>query len=258
MDTVEVQAMLDNEDRHWWYRGRRRIVEDELDRIPLPAGARIVDLGCGSGRLLDSLARRGQVSALDMNPDSVEIAKSRGHEDVQVGKVEALPWEDDTFDLLTSLDVLEHTADDRIALAEYGRVVKPGGHLLITVPAYEALWSSHDVQNQHYRRYDRPGLRALAGDVGLVVERMTYFNSLLLPAAAAVRWWQQIAGRSPGVDETKGGDGTTDSLRGRSDVDLAPEWLFRTLELPLKLEAKWLGTAKTLPAGLSLLAVLRI
>lgn len=255
MDTVEVQAMLDNEDRHWWYRGRRRIVQDELDRIELGEGARIVDLGCGSGRLLDTLAQLGSVSALDMNPDSVEIAKSRGHEDVQVGKVEALPWEDETFDLLTSLDVLEHTADDRVALREYRRVVRDGGRLLITVPAYEALWSSHDVQNQHYRRYDRPMLRQLAGDVGLTVERMTYFNSLLLPAAAAVRWWQQIAGRSPGVDETAANGSA--ARRGRSDVELAPPWLFTTLELPLKLEAKWLGTRRTLPAGLSLLAVLR-
>jgi SAM-dependent methyltransferase len=199
----------------------------------------------------------GTVSALDMNPDSVEVARSRGHDDVQVGRVEELPWKDETFDLLTSLDVLEHTADDGVALGEYRRVVREGGYLLITVPAFEALWSSHDVQNQHYRRYDRPSLRALASDVGLKVERMTYFNSLLLPAAAAVRWWQQIAGRSPGVDETASGAVTAGARCGVSDVELVPEWLFSTLELPLKIEARWLGTRRTLPMGLSLLAVLR-
>jgi hypothetical protein len=88
---------------------------------------------------------------------------------------------------------------------------------------------------------------------------MTYFNSLLLPAAASVRWWQQIAGRSPGVDETaaSNGAGGATARRGRSDVELALPWLFTTRELPQKLEAKWLGTRRTLPAGLSLLAVLR-
>jgi hypothetical protein len=119
--------------------------------------------------------------------------------------------------------------------------------MLITVPAFEALWSSHDVQNQHYRRYDRPMLRALAQDVGVRVERVTYFNSLLLPAAAAVRWWQQLAGRGEG--RSNGGD--------RSDIDLAPMWMSPGLELPLQLESKWLAGRRALPAGLSLLAVLR-
>lgn len=246
METVEVQAMLDNEDRHWWYRGRRQIVQDELGRIPLGAQARVLDAGCGSGRLLDTLGELGEVSGIDMNQDSVEIAKRRGHEDVRVGAVEDLPWEDETFDLLTSLDVLEHTSDDRVALREYRRVVRDGGHLLVTVPAYEALWSRHDVQNQHYRRYDRPMLRAAAADAGLTVERMTYFNSLLLPAAAAVRFFQQVSGRSEGNGEQR-----------RSDVELAPPWLFTTLELPLKLEARWLRHRRALPAGLSLLAILR-
>jgi SAM-dependent methyltransferase len=247
MKTVEVEAMLNNEDRHWWYRGRRRIVLHELAQIELPPGARLLDAGCGSGRLLDELSRRGEVSAIDMNPDSVAIAKERGHDDVHVGAVESLPWPDETFDLVTSLDVLEHTADDRVALAEYRRVTREGGAILITVPAFEALWSRHDVQNQHYRRYDRPALRALAQDVGVRVERVTYFNSLLLPAAAAVRFWQQLTGRGEGR-----GNGNQ-----RSDVDVAPAWMSPGLELPLQLESKWLERRRALPAGLSLLAVLR-
>jgi SAM-dependent methyltransferase len=248
MDGVEVQAMLDNEDRHWWYRGRRRIVQRELERLPVPAGAHVLDAGCGSGRLLDELVRYGwHVSGLDMNPDSVEIARGRGHADVQQGVVEALPWEDETFDLVTSLDVVEHTADDRVSLRELRRVVRTGGRLLITVPAYQALWSSHDVFNRHYRRYDRKMMRAAAAEVGLTIERMTYFNSLLLPPAAAVRLLQRVRHR---------GNGTATNGHS-SDVELTPPWLSPALELPLRLEARWLGRERTLPAGLSLLAVLR-
>jgi SAM-dependent methyltransferase len=246
MDTIEVQAMLDHEDRHWWYRGRRRIVEQEVDLLHVAQGARVLDAGCGSGRLLDELAARGwQVSGLDMNPDSVAIARSRGHADVQEGAVEALPWEDETFDLITCLDVVEHTADDRVTLRELRRVLRPEGRLLITVPAFQRLWSSHDVFNRHYRRYDRPMIRAAAADVDLTIERMTYFNSLLLPPAAAVRLLQRLR---------RDGDGG----RRRSDVELTPQWMSSTLEMPLRFEARWLHDGdRTLPAGLSLLALLR-
>ena len=240
--------MLDHEDRHWWYRGRRRIVLSELARLPLTRGARVLDAGCGSGRLLDELIVYGEVSGLDMNPDSVAVAKRRGHEDVHEGVVEALPWEDETFGLVTSLDVVEHTADDRVSLRELRRVLRPDGHLLITVPAYQALWSSHDVFNRHYRRYDRRMMRAAAADAGLRVERMTYFNSLLLPPAAAVRLLQRVTRR--GALSTNGDEHT-------SDVELTPPWLTPVLELPLRAEAAWMRDGRTLPAGLSLLAVLR-
>jgi 2-polyprenyl-3-methyl-5-hydroxy-6-metoxy-1,4-benzoquinol methylase len=247
MDAVEVQAMLDNEDRHWWYRGRRRIIQRELEHLPVPAGARVLDAGCGSGRLLDELTRYGwRVSGLDMNPDSVAIARDRGHEDVQQGAVETLPWEDEAFDLVTSLDVVEHTADDRVSLRELRRVLRPEGWMLITVPAFQALWSTHDVFNNHYRRYDRPMMRAVAAEVGLRIERMTYFNSLLLPPAAAVRLVQRMRDRSNGANGAH-----------RSNVEIAPMWLSPALELPLRFEAAWLRGRRTLPAGLSLMAVMR-
>jgi SAM-dependent methyltransferase len=250
MDRVEVQAMLANEDRHWWYKGRRRIVLDELARLSVPRGGRVLDAGCGSGRLLDALTAYGEVSGLDINPDSVEIARERGHDDVQQGVVEELPWADDTFDLVTSLDVIEHTADDRVSMRELKRVAKPGGQLLITVPALQALWSTHDVYNNHYRRYDRRSMRALAADIGLTIERMTYFNSLLLPPAVVVRLLQRL--RLRGSDASGNGNG-----KHRSDVELTPPWMFSTLELPLRAEAVWLRRDRILPVGLSLLAVLR-
>lgn len=250
--------MLDQEDRHWWYRGRRRIVCDELAQLPTGPQVRVLDAGCGSGRLLDELRDYGHVTGLDLNPDSVEIARSRGHEDVVQGPVERLPWPDETFDLVISLDMVEHTADDRVTLRELRRVTKPGGKFLMTVPALRALWSSHDVFNNHFRRYDRKMMRALAAETGWAIERMTYFNSLLLPPAAAVRLVQRARHRdalSNGHSEVN-----NESQHGKhsSDVELTPPWMSPLLELPMKLEARWLDHGRrTLPAGLSLLSVLR-
>jgi SAM-dependent methyltransferase len=251
MDRVEVAAMRGHEDHHWWYRGRRRIVEEELTRLSLPRDARVLDAGCGSGRLLDELVAYGQVSGLDMNPDSVATAQERGHDDVRQGVVEHLPWDDETFGLITCLDVVEHTANDRVTLRELRRVLRPDGYLLITVPAYQALWSSHDVFNRHYRRYDRRMMRSAAAESGLRIERMTYFNSLLLPPAAAVRLLQRLRYR----ETVRNGDATNGAHR--SDVELTPQWLSPLLELPLRAEAGWLRGGRTIAGGLSLLALLR-
>jgi SAM-dependent methyltransferase len=243
MELVETNAMVNHEDRHWWYRGRRRIVSDALERLALPPSSRVLDAGCGSGRMLDVLSLYGEACGLDMNPDSVALARRRGHVDVQEGVVEVLPWADETFDLVTLLDVLEHTASDRQALNELRRVVRRGGHLLLTVPAHQALWANHDVLNRHYRRYSRRTLRAAAIEANWSIERMTPFNSLLLPPAAAVRLMQKLQ-REPVEQHT-------------SDVEIGPEWLYPLLELPLRAEAAWLRRNRNLPIGLSLLALLR-
>src|SRR5436305_1985034 len=124
---------------------------------------------------------------IELDPDAAAVARSRGVGEVQVGRLEELPWGPGAFDLITCLDVIEHTPDDRVTLAELRRVCKPGGWLLVTVPAYQALWSRHDEANHHFRRYNRRMLRAVAQAAGWEVERLTSFNSVLLAPAAAVR-----------------------------------------------------------------------
>jgi SAM-dependent methyltransferase len=243
VETVETEAMVGHEDRHWWFRGRRRIVSGELARLPLPADARILDVGCGSGRMFDALSVYGELSGLDMNSESVAIARGRGYVDVREGLVEQLPWAPGTFALITMLDVLEHTADDRVALRELRRVTRPGGYLLVTVPAYQALWANHDVLNQHYRRYSRTMLRRAALASGWQVQRMTFFNSFLLAPAAAVRLSQRLRRERP--------------EEHRADLEIGPRWLYPVLELPLRAEAYWLERERTLPAGLSLMGLLR-
>ena len=176
------------------------------------------------------------------------------------GPVEQLVWPDETFDLVISLDMVEHTVDDRVTLRELRRVTKDGGRFLMTVPALRALWSSHDVFNNHFRRYDRRMMRSLAADTGWTIERMTYFNSLLLPPAAAVRLLQRFRHRELVAGGNGNGEVTNESQHGKhsSDVELTPPWMSPMLELPMKLEARWLDHGRrSLPAGLSLLAVMR-
>jgi SAM-dependent methyltransferase len=242
MDQALMKATLEVDEHHWWYRGRRRVILAELERLPLPAGARVLDAGCGSGRTLQELTRFGEVAGIELDPDAAELARSRGHGEVQVGRLEELPWEEDSFDLITCLDVIEHTPDDRATLRELRRVARPGGFLLVTVPAYQALWSLHDEANHHYRRYGRRALRAAAQAAGWSVERVSSFNSLLLAPAAVVRLAQRRVGTHRGYT---------------NDLALGPAWLNDVLERPLALEAWWLARGGTLPAGLSLLAVLR-
>jgi SAM-dependent methyltransferase len=241
MDQRLMKAMLDVDEHHWWYRGRRMIVRAELDRMPLRSEAQVLDAGCGSGRMLQELRDYGEVSGVELDPDTATFAGSRGWGEVREGRLEELPWPDGSFDLITCLDVIEHTPDDRLTLSELRRVCVPGGFLLVTVPAYQALWSLHDVANHHFRRYSRRTLRLAAIQAGWTVRRLTSFNSVLLPPAAVVR----IAQRGRRFD-----DGYTPELK------LGPAWLNTALEQPLRAEARWLARGGTLPAGLSLLAVL--
>jgi SAM-dependent methyltransferase len=241
MDQALMKSMLDLDDHHWWYRGRRRIIRSEVDRLPLPPHASVLDAGCGSGRTLIELASYGEVEGIELDPGAAEVARGRGVGNVRIGRLEQLPWDADTFDLITCLDVIEHTPDDRVTLTELGRVTRPGGWLLVTVPAYQGLWSQHDEDNHHFRRYSRRMLRAAAQQSGWTVRRLTSFNSLLLAPAAAVR----VAQRWRTATDYK------------SDLELGPAWLNSVLERPLQLEAGWLSRGHTLPAGLSLLAVLQ-
>lgn len=237
-----MKATLAVDEHHWWYRGRRRIIRAALDRLPLRGDARVLDAGCGSGRTLQELVDYGEVSGIELNAEAAELARGREVGDVRIGRLEELPWGDATFDLITCLDVIEHVPDDVVALAELRRVCAPGGWLLVTVPAYQALWSLHDEANHHYRRYSRVALRAAAVDAGWDPQWMTSFNSLLLAPAAAVRLAQRRLGTHSGYT---------------NDLALGPQWLNDALERPLALEASWLARGGTLPMGLSLMAVLR-
>jgi SAM-dependent methyltransferase len=230
------------ENDHWWYRGRRRVLDRVIAGLGLPAGARILDAGCGSGRNMVLLARYGEVTGIELSAASVAVARRRGVGEVLEGSVDELPFADHSFDFAVSLDVLEHLDDDRRSLLEMRRVVRPGGQLLVTVPAYPWLWSSHDEVNHHRRRYTRATLLEVAGQAGWEATRTTHFNSLLLPVAAGLRTAQRAlrTSRDP-----------------RSDLRQSPLWFNRMMQAPLNAEARLIGRGTRIPAGLSLLAVFR-
>ena len=239
MTEAELAAMLAHDEAHWWYRGRRRILAAVLDGLALPRRPAILDAGCGSGRTLDDLAARGTVAGVDTSALAVTAARRRGHADVHIAAVERLPFADRTFDLVTCLDVIEHTPDDRATLAELLRVTRPGGTLVVTVPAYQSLFSAHDEINGHYRRYRAAGLRLAAAEAGWISLADTYFNSVLFAPAAVIR----LARRH--------------RASNRSELTFTPHLLDRALELPLAREAKLIAGGHRLPFGLSLLMVLR-
>jgi SAM-dependent methyltransferase len=230
------------EDTHWWYRGRRTVLNRVVEDLGLPPGARILDAGCGSGRNMIELARFGTVSAIELSQASVELARARDAGEVVEGSVLEMPYADASFDLATSLDVIEHLDDDVAALRELRRVVAPGGVLLATVPAYQWLWSGHDEINHHRRRYTRATLAAAGERAGWREVRTTYFNSLLLPIAILLRLLERVSSKP-----------TESSL----DLWVPPAPLNWLLERPLALEAALIGRHRRIPAGLSLLTVFR-
>jgi SAM-dependent methyltransferase len=231
------------EDRHWWYRGRRTVLDGVIDGLGLPPRPRILDAGCGSGRNMVDLARYGTVTGVELSDTSVELARARGCGEVVAGSVLEMPFADDSFELAASLDVIEHLEDDLAALRELRRTVAPGGALLITVPAYQWLWSGHDEINHHHRRYTRRSLQRVGEQAGWQQVRTTYFNSVLLPVAIALRV----------LDRVNRAKTTESSL----DLWVPPEPLNWLLERPLAAEAALISRGGRIPAGLSLLAVFR-
>ena len=238
-DSYETDTLA-VEDRHWWYRGRRRIVLDVVGGLPLPPQPRILDAGCGSGRNLVELAGFGSVVGLEPSERGAEVARARGLGDVVQAEIGTMPFDDASFDLITLLDVLEHIEDDRGALRELRRVARPGGVLLITVPAYPQLWSSHDELNRHCRRYTRPELLHRAVEAGWRPLRTTHFNLLLLPVAAAWRLGERLRPSQAAP--------TSELVRTPSSIN----WL---LKQPLRTEAALLRSGRRIPAGLSLVGV---
>ncbi|WP_375427965.1 class I SAM-dependent methyltransferase [uncultured Sphingomonas sp.] len=200
MDRVVYDRMAAHDSTHWWYRARRDILHDYLRRYgDLPGDARILEIGCGTGHNLPMLARFGRVDAIEIDPAAGKIAGERLGRPVGDAPLPELPGiPPGSYDLIAVLDVVEHIADDVAALRAMGERLRPGGKILIAVPAHQWLWSAHDVVNHHHRRYGKRTLTAAIEHAGLKPVRMRWFNSILFPLAAAAR----IAGKLTGRDDS--------------------------------------------------------
>jgi SAM-dependent methyltransferase len=184
MDPVLYEQHFRLEDHHWWFVGRRQLVLQELARRGGPNAGPILDLGCGTGGMLPHLQRFGSVVGLDSADEAARGCRQR-LVPFALGWGSRLPFRDGAMGTVAALDVIEHVADDLGVLREMYRVLRPGGLLLITVPAYQFLWSQHDVFNHHQRRYGRRGLRSVIAAAGFEIEKLSYFNTFLFPAAVA-------------------------------------------------------------------------
>lgn len=230
--------MYDAEDRQWWYVGMRAISRALL-RPQVPEGARLLDAGCGTGRNLVEFAGWARPVGLDLSEEALRLCRERGVPAAR-GRLQALPFPDGSFDAVTSFDVLYHRwiEDDAAAVAELVRVLRPGGVLLVRVPALKLLWGAHDAAVHSRHRYTTGEVRALLEGRGLSVLRATYANTFLFPVIALRRILDRINGREG------------------SDVGFLPaplEWAFGTL---LRAEARVLPHL-SFPVGASVMALAR-
>ena len=238
MERIVYDRMAELDSRHWWYRARRDILGRLIEaRVKPPADARILEIGCGTGHNLAMLGRFGTIDAVEMDDAARAVASERLGRPALMSTLPALEGvERGAYDLVALLDVLEHVDEDRASLASIAERLRPGGRILLTVPAHPWMWSAHDVVNHHKRRYTRRGLRATIEGAGLGIELLSYFNSLLFPVAAAAR----LAGRLTGKED--------------SDDRLPPAPLNKALEFLFGLERYAVGRVP-FPPGVSLVAI---
>jgi SAM-dependent methyltransferase len=202
MERHIYERMRELQETHWWFAARREILSAEITRLPLPKPARILEVGCGPGGNLEVLKAFGDVRAIEPDAESRAYAAERSGVIVEGGLLpDGLPDLGGPFDMVAAFDVIEHVDDDAGAVAALGRLLKPGGFLVTTVPAYAWLWSEHDAQHHHKRRYTRPRFRRLFEAAGLKVRRATHFNAVLFPPIAAVRLARSAAGVKGSNDE---------------------------------------------------------
>ena len=239
MENEIFNDMYKVETQHWWFVARRKIIEHVIKKLNLIENASIVDAGCGTGDNLNMLSKFGNVVAMERDNNAFGKAKSRGVGEVFKGELpdgvhEEIKKENN---LIVLLDVLEHIDDDNACLATLKKYMKNDGNLLLTVPAYQFLWTNRDVQHHHKRRYTVTMLKKLMEANGWQVKYISYFNSFLFPLALVDRLKQKIL---PAVED--------------SDLKIPPSWLNRFFKKVFSLESKLIGKV-AFPFGLSIIAI---
>lgn len=191
MDKTLYENIYQVEKTHWWYQARRAIIFDWVKRIALTyPNPQILDIGCGTGFNITYLHQLGynQIAGLDFSPEALTYCRSRQLKTLICGSAEKLPIQFHCYDTILTLDMLEHLKDDRSALSEIFRVLKPGGSLIIFVPAFQFLWSFQDEISHHQRRYTAKELKEKVVQAGFQIKKLTYVNSLLFP----IIWFGRI------------------------------------------------------------------
>jgi SAM-dependent methyltransferase len=190
MERNEYITMHRLETTHWWFAGKRFLVTATLDRCFAPSSIRhaILDIGCGTGMMMQAMESHGRTYGLEVSPDAIRLSKQRGlHRIVRSNAGTDLPFKNAAFDAVTCLDVLEHLDDDRNLIKEIFRVVKPGGYVIVTVPAFQIQWSRHDVAIHHKRRYTKQMMLDRTAGYPWRIRKASYFNMVLFLPILAIR-----------------------------------------------------------------------
>ena len=247
MEPHYYETYYRHETNHWWFRWRYDLVTRIVAGLP-PTAHRplMLDAGCGTGQMLKHLQQFGDAIGLDVSGPALGFASSRGTLDLVLGSVTRPPFPPGTFDRVFILDVVEHVDDDVAILRGLFDLLKPGGHLVVTVPAFPSLWSDHDRINRHRRRYLVPQMSQVLKDAGFEVERVAYCNSLLFPVVYPLRRAMAVLQRRR---NSQVHDLESDLHAHRPLVN---ETLFRLLRLENRLTARW-----NPPFGVSILAIAR-
>lgn len=241
MDDATIDEMYALEDRHWWFLGKRLLVAALLSSVELH-GRRVLDVGCGTGGVLSTIGARAVAVGVDRSRAALRYCRRRGIRQLACADGDRLPFAPDTFDVVTMLDVLEHFEDEAGLLANVRALLRPGGSVLVSVPAFQFLWSAHDEVLHHVRRYTAGRLRRALAAADFVVDRLTYTNVVAFPPAVVVRG---VIGRLRG-----GAAAVTDFEEHGPLVN-------GSLLATYRLEAALIRRGWRLPVGLSVAAVAR-
>ena len=202
MNPGEYATMYRVEEAHWWYQSLRGMLTEFM--AAMPDNARVLDIGCGTGANMQAL---NIASGIDYSTEAVEFCRQRNLTETAAASATALPFASESFDAAISCDVLCHHSiqDKSQMIRESARVLRPGGFLLLNLPAYAWLMSSHDVHVGTDRRFTRSEMPSLLGQAGMQPVRMTYWNTAMFPVAVAVRMWRKV--RPPGASDLGAGSG---------------------------------------------------
>lgn len=239
MEKIEYKNIFENEERHFFYVSTHRLVVDLVGKWGKKRNPKILDAGCGTGGLVLKLASLGNVSAIDASPEAIRFAKKRGIA-AKLSSIERIPFPDRTFDVVTCIDVIYHkqVRDDVGALSEIRRVIKPGGVLILRVPANRYLMSAHDRHVHTARRYGRGELAGKIQAAGLSIKQISYVHSPILFGSLIKIFIEKI----------------TDKADHSAVGGISP-FLNKFLTAGLNLEGALISYGVSLPVGQGLIAV---